>query len=83
MNKQLPDAIEDIKSLVQKGELPTPRDLKHAAALRLSHTYILNQEMNARNTIQKTFRNVHPLLDVNEVEYYRHMLMNIGDPSLQ
>ncbi|KAF0682796.1 Aste57867_25095 [Aphanomyces stellatus] len=74
LKKELPNATEDVKTLVQKGMMPKPRDMKKAAAVRLAENYISEQETNMRDLMKKKFGREHPNLESREVEYYKRLV---------
>ncbi|RLO10709.1 hypothetical protein DYB28_002287 [Aphanomyces astaci] len=78
VKKEAPDAIEAIKSLVHKGVVPKPRDLKKAAAVRVMEEYVLGQETNMRDLIKKKFGREHPAFESRDVEYYKRVVHNGG-----
>ncbi|OQS06601.1 hypothetical protein THRCLA_01360 [Thraustotheca clavata] len=74
MKKELPNALDNLKNLVQDGTLPKPRDLKRTAAVRLCEAYISTQESEMREQMRKKFTRENPPLDSREVEYYKRMV---------
>ncbi|KAH9112206.1 hypothetical protein AeMF1_013442 [Aphanomyces euteiches] len=70
----LQDELDQVKSLIQRGVIPKPRDLKKAAAVRLSDKYVADQEATAREIMRKKFSRDHPALDSRELEYYKRLV---------
>ncbi|CAK4198692.1 unnamed protein product [Aphanomyces euteiches] len=70
----LQDELDQVKSLIQRGVIPKPRDLKKAAAVRLSDKYVADQEATVREIMRKKFSRDHPALDSRELEYYKRLV---------
>ncbi|RHY30131.1 hypothetical protein DYB32_004590 [Aphanomyces invadans] len=74
IKNEQPEAVDAIKTLVQKGMIPKPRDLKKAAVVRLCESYVAHQEADMRDLIKKKFGRDHPSFESRDVEYYKRLV---------